>query len=257
VVAAAFRALGLNWRYISVDVGAADLAAAVAGLRAMRFGGFHVTKPHKIAAVALVDELTPTASAAGAVNCVVRTDRGYLGDNTDGTGLTRAVRAIRDIRGMDVVLLGAGGAARAIAARLVADGAARVTIYNRTEDRAAALARMVAGLGAVAGVEPWPVVPVPVHADLVVNATSLGMAGSEWSATGPIDWSSTPEHTVAADAVIVDQTDFVTAAERAGRTVVTGLDMLVEQAAESLLVWTGLEPDMVTIRSVAVAALRR
>lgn len=256
IVEAAFRQLGLNWRYISVDVAAAELAAAVDGLRAMRFEGFHVTKPHKIAAVELVDELTPTAAAARAVNCVVRTERGYLGDNTDGSGLTRAVRAIRDVRGASVTLLGAGGAGRAIAARLATEGASHLTVYNRDAGRAEAIARMVVDLGATARAEPWPTEPLAIDDDIVVNATSLGMAGNDWTQS-PVDWSSTPEHCIAADAVIVDRTDFIVRAERAGRAVVTGLDMLVEQAAESVLVWTGHEPDTSRVRVVATAALTR
>jgi shikimate dehydrogenase len=254
VIEGAFRQMGLDWRYISVRIGSGDLPAAIQGLRAMNFAGVHITVPHKVAVVDLVDSLTPTAAAAGAVNCLVRTDGGFSGDNTDGVGLTRAVGSISNIGGLSVALFGAGGAARAIAARLAIESAGQITVYNRDPSRRTALVQMIRSLGVSAEERPWPTQPIACQDDLVVNATSLGMDGNEWAAS-PIDWPATPTRCIAADAVIARETDFIADARRAGRTVVTGLDMLVEQAHKSLTLWTGRDASKATIRSIAAEQL--
>src|SRR3954447_16349437 len=114
MIEAAFRALDLDWRYLTIEVAPADLAEAVRGARAMGFRGFNCTIPHKVAVLPLLDELTPAARAIGAVNCVALQGGRLLGENTDGKGFLESVQAVAPVAGKSAVLLGAGGAARAI-----------------------------------------------------------------------------------------------------------------------------------------------
>src|SRR5262245_21995702 len=130
MVEAAFDHHGLDWRYLTIDVAPADLAAAVAGARAMGFRGFHCTIPHKVAVVALLDRLGGSADLIGAVNTVVSRDGELVGENTDGRGFLDALRRLLDPRDRCIVILGAGGAARAIAVELLLAGAAELTVVN-------------------------------------------------------------------------------------------------------------------------------
>src|SRR5262245_66648660 len=113
MVEAAFRQMGLEWRYLTIEVSPTDLPAAVAGMKAMGFRGVNCTIPHKVAVVPLLDELTPAAKAIGAVNCIARQGGRLVGENTDGKGFLESVQALGPVRGKRAVLLGAGGAARA------------------------------------------------------------------------------------------------------------------------------------------------
>src|SRR3954470_23040708 len=135
MIEAAFAALRLDWRYLTVEVAPADLADAVRGAKAMGFRGFNCTIPHKVAVLAHLDDLTPAARAIGAVNCVVRQGERWLGENTDGKGFLESVRSVTPVEGKSAVLLGAGGAARAIGVELLRAGAARVIVVNRGEER--------------------------------------------------------------------------------------------------------------------------
>ncbi len=136
----AFAALGLDWRYLTVEVHPAELAHAVRGARAMNWKGFNLTIPHKVAVIEYLDRLTEAAEAIGAVNCVVIRNDDLVGDNTDGKGFLQSVQAVRPAQGLRVVILGAGGAARAIAVELALAGADHITIVNRSADRGEALA---------------------------------------------------------------------------------------------------------------------
>lgn len=139
----AFADMGLDWRYLTVEVHPEDLAEAVRGARAMNWHGFNCTIPHKVAVIPYLDRLNPAAEVIGAVNCVIIKDGELIGDNTDGKGFLESVSALRPIPGLDVVVLGAGGAARAIAVELALAGASRLTIVNRTASKAEELARTV------------------------------------------------------------------------------------------------------------------
>lgn len=134
---AAFAAAGLNWRYLTVEVRPEDLADAVKGARAMGFAGFNCTIPHKVAVMPLLDEISPDAAMIGAVNTVRSAGGRLIGENTDGKGFLRGVRegAGVDPKGKRVTILGAGGAARAIAVELALAGAAELIVYNRSEGR--------------------------------------------------------------------------------------------------------------------------
>jgi shikimate dehydrogenase len=173
----AFADMGLDWRYLTVEVRPEDLGDAVRGARAMNWRGFNCTIPHKIAVIPHLDRLNPAAESIGAVNCVVNEDGELIGDNTDGKGFLESVSAVRPVRGMNAIVLGAGGAARAIAVELALAGASRLTIVNRTFARAEELALAIRErTGVPANSMKWEgLYPVPEEADLVVNATSIGL----------------------------------------------------------------------------------
>jgi shikimate dehydrogenase len=217
---AAFAAAELRSRYVSLEVEPDALADAVRGLRAVGALGFHVTVPHKVAVVPLLDRLSDAARLAGAANCVKREGDELVGDNTDGRGFLESLRRVVEPRGATAVVIGAGGAARAIVAELSLAGAARVTVVNRTLARAE---EVCADGRCVAAelTEPWT---VPADVDVVVQATTVGMGDDE--ARLPIVWSE--GEGVAADVVISPpRTAFLRDAEAAGRTTIDGLGMLV------------------------------
>jgi shikimate dehydrogenase len=252
IVEDAFRRLGLDWRYVTIRVRPSDLPAAIAGLRALGFAGAHLTVPHKVAVVPLVDQLSPATAAIGAVNCIVAHDARLVGENTDGKGFVSAVSAVTEVARARVVIFGAGGAARAIAVELALAGASSIRLVNRDPERRSAVARTVEGLGVAVSEEAWPDRPLALgDATIVVNATTIGMTARPSAGEDvPVDWAGVPPGLVAADVVIGPSTRFVAAARAAGATVVTGLDMLVEQAVLSIELWTGLSPDRTAIRAI-------
>jgi shikimate dehydrogenase len=154
MVEAAFAAAGLDWRYLTVEVAPAALGDAVCGARAMGFRGFNCTIPHKVAVVEHLDCLSQAARLIGAVNTVVRDGDELAGENTDGAGFLAALRSRRDPRGLRVVLLGAGGAARAIGVELALAGAASITVVNRARERGGALGALLRDHLPEAGFEP-------------------------------------------------------------------------------------------------------
>ena len=243
---AAFAAAGLDARYVSLEVAPESLEEAVRGVRALGLRGLHVTVPHKVAVVALVDRLLPAAELAGAVNCIKRDGDELVGDNTDGKGFIAALRTVVDPSGVDAVVLGAGGAARAIVAELILAGAERITVVNRSLERARELGDGVAVEPLVAG---WR---VPQSADVVVQATTVGMDDAD--ARLPLEWARGAG--VAADVVIVPpQTAFLREAAAHGYRTLDGLGMLVEQAVFGFEWWTGATPDRAAMRAALVGEL--
>ena len=250
MVEAAFAAAGVNARYLSLTVEPRDLAQAVLGARALGFNGFNVTVPHKVAILPLLDALTEAAELAGAVNCVKRDGDRLAGDNTDGRGFLDALRAELDPAGARVVVIGAGGAARAIVAELALAGAGAITIANRSLARAEEIAAAIGTrCSAVELTDGWA---VPTDADVVVQATTVGMGDAD--ARLPIRWGSPDGDAVAADVVFDPaRTAFLEDAALAGYRTIDGLGMLVEQAVIGFRWWTGVEPDAGVMR----AALER
>jgi shikimate dehydrogenase len=257
MVEAAFAQLGLDWRYVTIEVDTGNLGAAVAGARAMGFRGFHCTIPHKVAVIAHLDALTPTAERIGAVNCVVRRNSQLVGENTDGRGLVDALRRRLDLHGRDVVILGAGGAARAIAVELAAAGVRRLTLVNRTERRGIDLVRDLRALPGAPAVDfvRWEGDLELPPADVVVNATSVGLY-PDVEALPAVRLDRVDATTVVADVIPnPPRTRFLTAAEHRGCETVDGLEILVEQGVRSVLYWTGLDPNRSTMRAALARAL--
>src|SRR5258706_16081610 len=174
---AAFAHHGLEWRYVNMEVAAAALADAVRGSRAMGFRGFNCSMPHKAAVIEHLDGLASSASVIGAVNCVVRDGERLVGHNTDGEGFLRALGERVEGTGTRVVVLGAGGAARAIAVELGLAKAAEITIVNRDERRGTELAELIAARtpSRAAYVRWVGDAVVPLGTDVLVNATSVGL----------------------------------------------------------------------------------
>ncbi|MCB1232792.1 MAG: shikimate dehydrogenase, partial [Verrucomicrobiae bacterium] len=179
----AFRALGLDWRYLTLEVKPGNLPAAVAGARAFGFQGFNCTIPHKVAVIEHLDGLGESAALMGAVNCVVNREGKLIGENTDGKGFVSSFRELADPKGQSMLLLGAGGAARAIGVEMALAGVRRITVANRSEERGRELETLLRGpvneaIGGGLEVEfqPWTSdLAVPDGTGIVVNATSIGL----------------------------------------------------------------------------------
>jgi len=252
----AFRDMGLDWRYLTLEVKPEDLAAGVAGARAFGFRGFNCTIPHKVAVIDHLDGLGESARLMGAVNCVVNRDGQFIGENTDGKGFVSSFRDLADPAGKSMLLLGAGGAARAIGVEMALAGVTKITLVNRTEDRGRELAAMFAGPlqeAAGGGLEvdflPWEGdVAVPAGTDIVVNATSIGLF-PDVDARIPLDTATLPPETVVADVIPnPPQTRFVRDAREKGCRVIDGLGMLVAQGVIGIEYWTGRSPDPAVMR---------
>lgn len=254
MIEAAFTAAGVDARYVSLEVEPAALTDAVRGIRALGFEGIHVTVPHKVAVVPLLDRVTEAARLAGAVNCVKRENDLFVGENTDGKGFVDSLREVLDPNGTVAVVIGAGGAARAIAAELALAKASRILIANRSEDKAADIAGTIRAQTGVpcepsALTDPWT---IPRDAQIVVQATTVGMADPK--ASVPVDWSQASGDAIVADVVIAAApTAFLRGAREHGHRILDGLGMLVEQAVIGFRWWIGIEPD----RSAMRGALER
>jgi shikimate dehydrogenase len=253
---AAFAHCGLDWTYVAFEVPEGQAGSALAGMRAFGLGGLSVTMPHKAAVASGVDVLAPDAAALGAVNCVVphMLDSGevrLLGENTDGPGFLAALAEERiEVAGARVAVFGAGGAARAVVRALAGAGAVDVLVLNRTAARAVAAAALAGDVGRVG-------LPVDVvSADLVVNATSVGMAGTPLGGQIPLDPGLLgPGHVVVDLVYEPAETPLLVAAKAQGSRVVGGLGMLVHQAALAFGRWTGVEPPVAVMRAAAEAGL--
>ena len=246
---AAFAALDLDWAYFAVSVPPGDADRAVAAMRSLRLGGLSVTMPHKAAAAAAADVLTPGAERLGAVNCLSWSGTRIVGDSTDGAGFLDSLRVDHawDPHGRRVVVVGAGGAARAVVAALADAGVASVGVVNRSEDRARRAAALAGDRGTVVAAE------AAADADLVVNATPVGM-GADGGL--PLDPDRIGAGQVVADLVYDPlETPFLAAARSRGAVPVTGLGMLVHQAAHAFRAWTGEDPPVEVMSAAVVAAL--
>jgi shikimate dehydrogenase len=225
---AAYDALGLAAQYDVYDVPPDALAAAVDHLRKQRVAQLSVSIPHKLAILPFLDEVESTAREIGAVNTIVAKDGAWLGSNTDWRGAMRALERETELEGKRAVVLGAGGAARALVYGLTRCGA-RVWILNRTPEKAAGLAR---DLGA-AGHGPLEALGETAH-DILVNTTSVGLGSDE----SPVAAAAISRRAVVMDAVYEPiRTQLLRDAARRGARTITGKWMLVYQAALQLEAW--------------------
>lgn len=256
----AFRAMGLDWRYLTLEVKPEDLASAVAGARAFGFRGFNCTIPHKVEVIRYLDGLGESASLMGAVNCVVNREGRFIGENTDGKGFVASFRELADPAGKSLVLLGAGGAARAIGVEMALAGCRSLTLVNRSETRGRELEDLFSGplreaVRATGGAElevsyvSWEDdFRVPEGTDIVVNATSIGLF-PDVDARIPLAMDS-----VTADMIVADvipnppETRLVREAREKGCRVIDGLGMLVAQGVIGIEYWTGRTPDPAVMR---------
>ena len=238
---AAFDALGLDWVSVAFGVRAGELDAALTGMRALGIAGLSVTMPHKEAAHAAVDEVSAVADRLGAVNCVTLQGRRLVGDSTDGEGFLAALARGAGVipRGRPCLVMGAGGAARAVVLALASAGAAEVVVVNRTPQRAEGAAALAGTVGRVGDRGDL------AHAEVVVNATPVGMAGTGASPgprayDGLVDLEQLHRGQVVVDLVYHPaHTVLLEAARAQGATALGGLGTLVHQAALALERWTG------------------
>jgi shikimate dehydrogenase len=254
---AAFRVLGLDWVYVALEVAPGAVPAAFEGVRALGIAGVSVTMPHKEAAAGAVDDLHDDARLLGAVNCVVNDGGRLVGHNTDGAGFVAALGAELgyDPAGARCVVLGAGGAARAVVLALARAGAVDVVVVNRTEARAREAAALAGRVGRVVAPDHLPVALRP--ADLVVNATSVGM-GDPGPEDLPLDPDLLHEGLVVADLIYQPLvTPLLAAARERGATAVNGLSMLVHQAAVAFELWTDRPAPVAAMTQVVRASLAR
>lgn len=245
----AFNAAGLDWRYITLEVPAENLADAMKGFRAMGFKGGNFTIPHKVAVIEHLDGLSEAAELMGAVNCVNRDGDRLVGENTDGKGFVQSLREITDPAGKRVVIFGAGGAARAIAVELGLSGVAEITIVNRTAERGQSLVDLLnervnvaARLVHLAGDHT-----LDEGTQIVINATSIGLGDAE--ARVPLNLDSLTSEMVVADVVFnPPDTRLIRDARQRGCTTLDGLGMLVNQGVIGFQIWTGVDPDAAVMR---------
>lgn len=245
----AFAAAGLDWRYLTLEVPPEALADAVRGLRAMGFRGGNLTIPHKVAVIPLLDRLTPAAEKMQAVNCLIREGNELVGENTDGKGFVESLQSLVDPTGKKIVLLGAGGAARAVGIETALAGAAQFTVVNRNTERGEALAHLIQNRTDVPTTfTPWQgdYLP-PTDVDVLINCTSIGL--NDETGRVPVDFSAVPPTCVVADVVFNPaETQFLKAAKARSCKTLDGLGMLVNQGAIAFKAWTGVEPDRGVMR---------
>ena len=252
ILNAAFAATGVDWVFTAFAVADGHAGEAVAAVRALGIAGMSVTMPHKAAVAEHLDDLDPAAATLGAVNCIAWDGERLVGHNTDGEGLVAALHADGlDPRDRSVVVLGAGGAARAAARALVRSGAADVGIWNRTADRARAAAELV-GARAIEGPAEGPELAASLaSADLLVNATPVGMGASGGI---PVPPSLLHPGLYVSELIYSPLvTPLMSAAAEVGARTSNGLGMLVHQAAVAFRLWTGEEPPLEPMRTAAAA----
>jgi shikimate dehydrogenase len=242
---AALEALGLgdDWSYEAIDVDPAEFGARTRDLPDQGFAGVNATIPHKEAALAVADEASDAAQEIGASNTLSFAEGRIRADNTDAAGLLAALP--RPVDGGTALVFGAGGSARAAVWALAGQGAS-VSVWNRTAERAEDLARDLAG-AAVSGE-----VAREASYDVIVNCTAIGMKDEDPFEQLPLDRERLDAGTVLVDLVYAGSESRLVAEARArNATAIDGLEILVRQGAESLRIWTGMDPPLDVMRNAA------
>lgn len=233
---AAFATAGLDWVFVAFPVPASALGAAVAGVRALGIRGLSVTMPHKNAIIGKLDRLSPTATRLDAVNTVISRGGVLVGENTDGGGFVDWIRGECqfDPGGKRCVVLGAGGAARAVVLALAEAGAAQVTVLNRTPERGGQAAELAGTAGRVGTGGDV------AEADLVINATPLGMTDAKADVGWGVEIGALGMGQLVVDLVYDPrETPLIQTARRHGARAYNGVGMLIHQAARAFELWTG------------------
>jgi shikimate dehydrogenase len=257
---AAFAALGMNWVYVPCPVQPERIAEALAGIRALGIGGMNVTIPHKAAVAKLVDELSPEARALEAVNTIDNTGDRLTGYNTDGPGFVRSAQEQGvALGGLRVVMIGAGGSARAVALACAREGIAGLTIANRTLERAEGIAALVRRNSDLDAAQATPLgestQTLIEAADVVINATPVGMhPHQDVPPVIPATWLR-PGQVVCDLIYNPRETALLRAAREVGCRTVDGTGMLVHQGAIAFERWTGSEAPVEAMRQALLGAL--
>ena len=255
MVEAAYQHHGIDARYINCEVAPDALGDAVRGARAMGWAGFNCSIPHKVSVIEHLDSLGESAAVIGAVNCVVRRGERLIGENTDGIGFLASLRTVAEPRGRSLLLLGAGGAARAIAVEAALAGAARITVVNRDRSRGAELVALLnERTPAQAELVVWDGVQrVPDGTDIVINATSVGLF-PDVDARLELEAGDLREGMLVADVIPnPPRTRLIRDAEARGATTLDGIGMLVQQGVAGIGHWTGVDVDPAVMRRALAA----
>ena len=241
---AAFAAKNLNYRYLTIKVLPEDLGKAMDSVKIFGMKGINLTMPHKIKVLPYLDELSPAAEIIGAVNTVIQKEGRLFGENTDGKGFVTALKNSGEtLDKKNVTILGAGGAARAIAVECALNGAAHINIINRSIEKGEELASLIQmKTDSSAKYLNWKNnMEIPSDTDILINATSIGFSPNVTDKPD-IDYTTiTPEMCVCDVIFNPAETIFLKSAAENGAKTITGLGMLVQQAALNFTLWTGVE----------------
>lgn len=253
---AGFAAAGLNWRYLTCKVDVENLTDAIRGLKATGMKGVNLTMPHKIAVIEHLDELSQAARIIGAVNTVANRDGRLIGENTDGKGF---VKSLTDegisLSEKKITILGAGGAAKAIGVECALAGAKHITIINRNEERGHELVKTITENTAAEAVYiPWTgTASIPAGTEILINATCVGLHPNV-EEYPDICYEDIAPGMIVSDVVFNPAMPvFLQKAQEKGAKIITGLGMLVNQAALNFEIWTGVQAP----REIMMEALKK
>ena len=253
ILNAAFREAKINWVYTAFETPEEKLADAIGGIRALGIAGLSVTMPHKAKICSLLDEISDSAQSLGAVNCIVNDAGNLKGHNTDGDGFLDAVKhdAGLDVAGKKVLVIGSGGSARSIIYSLGKAEAREIAVINRTKNKALDALELAGSVGRY--VEENEISKVVSEADLVVNATPVGMSDTEGTSSFPLEPNLLTKGQLAVDLIYHPiSTPWMEALRDRGVEVHGGLSMLIFQAAKAFKLWTGKDAPVEAMRKAAL-----
>ena len=254
---AVYAHYGLPWQFWKNDIASeADLALAVKALVPLGYRGMAITVPYKVAVIPLLDEVDDDVKAIGAANYITIEDGRLIGHNNDGKGVVKAIEKLTPLAGQQVVMLGAGGAGRAMAVELAWAGAAHLTLVTRRKEQGEEVAATVTRASGVPAVwQPWEgEVAVPCGTTLLMNATHLGCAPELEPV--PLQWSTVDPACTVVDVITNPRiTPFLAAAQDHGCKVVDGVEMLVQLAMQIFQRWTGVTPEEGVFQQAVAQAL--
>ena len=254
---AVFAHYGLHWQFWKNDIASEDdLALAIAALRPLGYQGMAITVPYKVAVIPMLDAVDDDVRAIGAANYITIEQGRLIGHNNDGKGVVKAIEKVAPLKGRRVVMLGAGGAGRAMAVEMAWAGAEQLPLITRRETQGREVAELVQrASGVPCHWQPWQApLQVPGGTNLLMNATHLGCAPELEPV--PVEWSSVGPGCMAVDVITNPRiTPFLSAARAHGCPVVDGVEMLVQLAIQIFERWTGISPDEAVFQQAVAEAL--
>jgi shikimate dehydrogenase len=253
ILNAAFREAKINWVYTAFETPEEKLADAIGGIRALGIAGLSVTMPHKAKVCSLLDEISDSAQSLGAVNCIVNDAGNLKGHNTDGDGFLDAVKhdAGLDVAGKKILVIGSGGSARSIIYSLGKAEAREIAVINRTKNKALDALELAGSVGR--HVEENEISKVVSEADLVINATPVGMSDTEGTSSFPLEPNLLTKGQLAVDLIYHPiSTPWMEALREREVEVHGGLSMLIFQAAKAFKLWTGKDAPVEAMRKAAL-----
>ena len=254
---AVFAHYGLHWQFWKNDIASEDdLALAIAALRPLGYQGMAITVPYKVAVIPMLDAVDDDVRAIGAANYITIEQGRLIGHNNDGKGVVKAIEKVAPLKGRRVVMLGAGGAGRAMAVEMAWAGAEQLTLITRRETQGREVAELVQrASGVPCHWQPWQApLQVPGGTNLLMNATHLGCAPELEPV--PVQWSSVGPGCMAVDVITNPRiTPFLSATRAHGCPVVDGVEMLVQLAIQIFERWTGISPEEAVFQKAVAEAL--